>query len=437
MVFGQTIVKGKNEGVQAFIVQVKDMLMRPMPGVTITDMGVKFGLNGVDNATVSFDHVRIPRENHMNKYADVTPEGEFVCDIKRNPQRFFKTTERLLSGRMCIAALALGCSKGAIYTALKYSQIRKSIGPEGESTVPIFDYQLQQNALMPLLARTIALQVQFNSSCAIFANPVGKEFELLSICCITKTMMGWNCERVASVGRERCGGMGYLAIARFSEYIAMAHAALTAEGDNRVLMAKIVKDIITDVTKNGRKLPEAKLNVKTQIGTFSDVTQLDTLVDLLRFREKTLFIRLTTRMAALKKSGKSTFEVMMRNVSDNIQDLAMAYGERLTIESCAAVLSQFKNAENRKVFEYVFRLFAMETVKQNLGFYLVEGAVSRTAASALIETEKAVVKVVASHANELLDSLNIMSDALYTPLATDYERYYSAPNYGEVHGARL
>ncbi len=48
--------------------------------------------------------------------------------------------------------------------------------------------------------------------------------------------------KTASVCRERCGGMGYLALSKFSDYIALAHAGVTAEGDNRVLMTKIVKD---------------------------------------------------------------------------------------------------------------------------------------------------------------------------------------------------
>ena len=73
--------------------------------------------------------------------------------------------------------------------------------------------------------------------------------------------MGWNCERAAAVTRERCGGLGYLANARFADYLSLAHAALTAEGDNRVLMTKIMKDMITNVTKNGIKLPQTKLNV--------------------------------------------------------------------------------------------------------------------------------------------------------------------------------
>lgn len=38
-------------------------------------MGQKIGLNGVDNATLSFHNVRIPRTNMMNKYSDITEDG--------------------------------------------------------------------------------------------------------------------------------------------------------------------------------------------------------------------------------------------------------------------------------------------------------------------------------------------------------------------------
>ncbi len=39
-----------------------------MPGCTVEDMGHKMGLNGVDNAKISFDNVRVPRENLLNKW---------------------------------------------------------------------------------------------------------------------------------------------------------------------------------------------------------------------------------------------------------------------------------------------------------------------------------------------------------------------------------
>lgn len=244
------------------MVPVRDANLKVLPGVTVNDMGVKFGMNGVDNAALKFNNVRIPRINMMNRYGDVNEQGKFSSDVKNIQGRFFKVTERLLSGRLCIAGISSGATRAALYIAIKYAQQRKSIGIEGDSTVPIFNYQLQKNALMPLLSRSIALQAMYNRSKNIFKDPKGYENELLSICCVVKTMMGWNCERVVSVCRERCGGMGYLAVNKFAAYLACAHASITAEGDNRVLMVKVCKDMITNVTRNGFKFPATQLNVQ-------------------------------------------------------------------------------------------------------------------------------------------------------------------------------
>lgn len=45
--------------------------------------------------------------------------------------------------------------------------------------------------------------------------------------------------------RERSGGQGFLAANFFAEFIASVHAAITAEGDNKVLMVKVVKDLLS------------------------------------------------------------------------------------------------------------------------------------------------------------------------------------------------
>jgi hypothetical protein len=42
----------------------------------------------------------------------------------------------------------------------------------------------------------------------------------------------------------RCGGQGYLSCNRFGTFIGLAHAAMTAEGDNSVLMQKVCVGVV-------------------------------------------------------------------------------------------------------------------------------------------------------------------------------------------------
>jgi acyl-CoA oxidase len=49
----------------------------------------------------------------------------------------------------------------------------------------------------------------------LFKNPKGHEDELLSFCCVDKTLIGWHAERGCAILRERCGGQGFLAANRF------------------------------------------------------------------------------------------------------------------------------------------------------------------------------------------------------------------------------
>ena len=53
VVMAQLLVNGKNEGIHAVLVRMRDDNLNTIPGVTIEDMGYKMGLNGVDNAKLS------------------------------------------------------------------------------------------------------------------------------------------------------------------------------------------------------------------------------------------------------------------------------------------------------------------------------------------------------------------------------------------------
>jgi len=105
-------------------------------------------------------------------------------------------------------------------------------------------YQLQQNAIMPLIAKTLVINCGINSAKKLFANPEGREQDIIKTLCAVKAISSWHSADVGTVCRERCGGAAYLTYNCIGATIAGGHSGMTAEGDNSVLMQKVVKDIL-------------------------------------------------------------------------------------------------------------------------------------------------------------------------------------------------
>ena len=125
-------------------------------------------------------------------------------------------------------------------------------------------------------------------------------------------------------------------------------------------------------------------------------------------------------MQSLKKAGKSQFQILMQETSDQIQALAMAYGERITIEACQAFLKKLSNAENKRVMTIAFQVYAIDVVKNDLGFFMVHKTVSKDAAKHMIAHQNELIKELSKHINPIMESFNVPFDSLHVPIAQDY-----------------
>ncbi len=135
-VFAQLITAGpgqepESHGVHCFVVPIRDDNGDDLPGVTTSDCGYKGGLAGVDNGRILFDHVRIPAENLLNRYADVDADGTYRSAIENPNRRFFTMLGTLIRGRVSVAATAGAAGRKALALATKYGTVRKRFEAPG------------------------------------------------------------------------------------------------------------------------------------------------------------------------------------------------------------------------------------------------------------------------------------------------------------------
>ncbi|MDT7731652.1 MAG: acyl-CoA oxidase, partial [Mycobacterium sp.] len=253
-VFAQLITPdGEGHGVHCLVVPIRDDDGNDLPGVTTSDCHYKGGLPGVDNGRIQFDHVRVPRENLLNKYADVAEDGTYSSPIENPGRRFFTMLGTLIQGRISVAGGAASATKVALNIATRYAEQRTQFEAPGRvGEVVVLDYLAHQRKLLPLIAKSYALHFAQSALVEtlheVFTDGTvddPRQRELEARAAGVKAAATWHATKAIQVAREACGGSGYLSENRLADLKADTDVFTTFEGDNTVLLQLVAKELLT------------------------------------------------------------------------------------------------------------------------------------------------------------------------------------------------
>ncbi|MGC4112807.1 MAG: acyl-CoA dehydrogenase [Nocardioides sp.] len=454
VVFAQLEVGGEGHGVHAFVVPIRadgELL----PGVRAEDDGLKMGLNGVDNGRLWFDGVRVPRENLLDRFAEVTADGQYRSPIDNPDKRFFTMLGTLVQGRVCVSGAGINAAKVALTLAVRYGVRRRQFSatsPDEEEL--LLDYGLHQRRLLPLLAESYALHFAQEALALrthdVFSVPSGEDEdaqarrELESRAAGTKALGTWHATRVIQECREACGGAGYLAVNRFAALKADTDVFTTFEGDNHVLLQLVAKGLLTDYASDFEDLDQlgmvrfvAGQALETVVERTAAHKLLETIKDalpggddgwdkeaglrdpdyhlaMLRFREEHTLSGVARRLKRGIDEGLNPGTVFSR-AQDHVIAAARAHVERLVLEAFVAKTSDLPEGDLRTALSLVRDLHALATIEADRAWFLEHGRLTAARSKAITREVTELCRRIRPIAVDLVDAYGIPPELLRAP----------------------
>jgi len=432
-VFAKLIIDGHDYGVNAFIVALRDTNGNTLNGITIGDCGHKMGLNGVDNGTISFDNVVIPKENMLDRFASVNEKGEFESPIPSDNRRFFTMLGTLVGGRIGIPRSALAAAKSGLTIAIRYSDQRRQFGPEGGSEVPILNYRMHQRRLLPHLAKTYAIHFGLQYLTNRFLNKTESEMqEIEALAAGMKSYSTWSTRDVLQECREACGGKGYLSENRIDALKNDTEIYTTFEGDNTVLMQLVAKNRLAEFRKTFGEMGSLGIinyvfeNAKTALAEKNPIATrrtddehlLDSEFHLQAFihREKTILASAARRIKKLVDGGLEAYDAF-NVVQHQMIEVAEAYLERLVLEQFQIAITKVEDEKTKEILVKLNQLYALSQIEKNKGWYLEDGYMEAVKTKAVRKLVNQLCWDIRPDAVSLVNAFDIPESCLAAPIA--------------------
>ncbi|MFP5019362.1 acyl-CoA dehydrogenase family protein [Pseudonocardia phyllosphaerae] len=437
-----------SHGVHAFLVPIRDADGNPAPGVTIGDDGRKAGLNGVDNGRLTFSGVRIPREDLLNRFADVAEDGTYSSSIDNETARFFTMLGTLVRGRISVAGGAGAAAEKALALAIRFGERRRQFAnPATGEEIAVLDYLAHQRKLLPALATTYALHftqddlvARMHDIQAPGSGPVGarEQRTLEQSAAGIKAIATWHATATIQTCREACGGAGYLEENLLPALKADTDVFTTFEGDNTVLLQLLAKELLSDygrTIKQGNPLKIAPLVGRQLAGVVAEHTGLSSLgrrlpglrldlTDRRRRRELLALRRADTlatairRLAPAMRSGNDEFAVFNAS-QDLLLVAARAHVDCLVEESFAAKLETVTDPGVRELLEKVYDLHVLSTIDRERAWYLETGRLTAAESRSIRPLVNGLCAELRPYAGTLVDGFGIPDTWLACPMLDD------------------
>uniref|UniRef100_A0A0E0PXN2 Acyl-coenzyme A oxidase n=1 Tax=Oryza rufipogon TaxID=4529 RepID=A0A0E0PXN2_ORYRU len=395
IVFAQLHINGRNEGVHAFVAQIRDEHENVMPNIQIADCGHKIGLNGVDNGRIWFNNIRVPRENLLNLVADVLPDGQYVSTIDDPDQRFAAFLSPLTLGRVNIAVNAVYISKRRLLPLLAKACLMSSAG----------------NFMKRMYVKRTP---ELNKSIHIYSSAL-------------KATLTWQNMTTLQECREACGGQGLKTENRIGIFKAEFDVQSTFEGDNNVLMQQVSKALYAEfLTAKRKNQPFKGLGLEHLNGpcpVIPDYLTSGTLrsssfqMDLLCLRERDLLKRFTTEVSNYLAQGENREKALMLSYQ-LAEDLARAFTERTILQIFLEDEKNIPTGSLKDILGLLRSLYVMVCIDESASF-LRYGCLSRENVAAARKEVMTLCSELRPHALAIVSSFGI-PDAFLSPLAFDW-----------------
>ncbi|NYJ75766.1 acyl-CoA dehydrogenase [Allobranchiibius huperziae] len=453
VVFAQLRTAEGEHGVHAILVPIRDAEGTPLPGVTIGDNGDKAGLPGVDNGTLAFHGVRVPKANLLNAFGDIDDNGRYVSDIESSNRRFFTMLGTLVRGRVCVGGGSGAAAKKALAIALRYGSVRRQFeAPGQEEETVVLDYLAHQRKLLPRLAKSYALSFAQNSVTELLQElhgtpqvdgqerdeNAGRELE--TRVAGLKATTTWHAVDTIQVCREACGGAGYLADNQLGQMRADVDVFATFEGDNTVLMQLVAKGLLTEFAEvwGGLAGPElvSKLSKQVAGGVVERTTGragIQRLVDLAKGRDNesamddhgwqlSMFEQradhaLETLGMRLRKANKENAFQLFNNAQDHVLFAARTHIDRVILEEAQAAYTEMTGGPAKELLGRTLTLYALDSIEQDKAWFIEHGRLNTTRSRLVTATINELCGELRGHVTDLVDALGIPDELITAPIA--------------------